>query len=102
MTCARSSAASSPRTAIPRRVNRQVALRHDNLSRLVRSLADLNDELAGKSDDLAELVSSSSAVFRAFASEQANVTRSVGDLPGALQQTTDTLGRVERFAEALR
>jgi phospholipid/cholesterol/gamma-HCH transport system substrate-binding protein len=84
------------------RVNRQVALRHDNLSRLVRSLADLNDELAGKSDDLAELVSSSSAVFRAFASEQANVTRSVGDLPGALQQTTDTLGRVERFAEALR
>jgi phospholipid/cholesterol/gamma-HCH transport system substrate-binding protein len=83
-------------------VNQQVALRHKNLRRLVHSLGDLNDELAHKSDDLAALVDSSSAVFRAFASEQANVTRSVGDLPGALRQTTDTLGRVQRFAEILR
>jgi phospholipid/cholesterol/gamma-HCH transport system substrate-binding protein len=84
------------------RVNRLVAQRHQNLSRLVHSLGDLNDELADKSDDLAALVDSSSAVFRSFASEQANVTRAVGDLPGALRQTTDTLGRVQRFAETLR
>jgi phospholipid/cholesterol/gamma-HCH transport system substrate-binding protein len=84
------------------RVNALVAQRHRNLSRLVHSLADLNDELAGKSDDLAALVSSSSAVIRSFASEQANVTRAVGDLPAALRQTTDTLTRVERFAEVLR
>jgi phospholipid/cholesterol/gamma-HCH transport system substrate-binding protein len=84
------------------RVNALVAQRHRHLSRLVHSLGDLNDELAGKGDDLAALVSSSSAVFRAFASEQANVSRSVGDLPGALRQTTDTLGRVERFANVLR
>jgi phospholipid/cholesterol/gamma-HCH transport system substrate-binding protein len=84
------------------RVNRLVAQRHENLSRLVHSLGDLNDELAGKSDDLAALVDSSSAVFHAFASEQANVTQSVADLPGALRQTTDTLGRVQKFAEALR
>jgi phospholipid/cholesterol/gamma-HCH transport system substrate-binding protein len=84
------------------RVNGLVAERHRNLRRLVHSLADLNDELARKSDDLAALVDSSSAVFRAFASEQSNVTQAVGDLPGALQQTTDTLGRVQRFAEVLR
>jgi phospholipid/cholesterol/gamma-HCH transport system substrate-binding protein len=84
------------------RVNALVAQRHRNLSRLVHSLADLNDELAGKSDDLAALVSSSSAVFRSFASEQANVTRAVGDLPAALSQTTDTLARVQRFADVLR
>jgi len=84
------------------RVNGLVAERHHNLRRLVHSLADLNDELARKSDDLAALVDSSSAVFRAFASEQSNVTQAVGDLPGALQQTTDTLGRVQRFAEVLR
>jgi phospholipid/cholesterol/gamma-HCH transport system substrate-binding protein len=84
------------------RVNGLVAQRHANLSRLVHSLADLDEELAGKSDDLAALVGSSSAVFRSFASEQANVTRAVGDLPGALRQTTDTLDRVERFAEVLR
>jgi phospholipid/cholesterol/gamma-HCH transport system substrate-binding protein len=84
------------------RVNGLVAQRHRNLSRLVHSLGDLNDELADKSDDLAALVSSSSAVFRSFASEQANVTRAVGDLPAALRQTTDTLDRVERFAAVLR
>jgi phospholipid/cholesterol/gamma-HCH transport system substrate-binding protein len=84
------------------RVNGLVAQRHRNLSRLVHSLGDLEDELADKSDDLAALVSSSSAVFRSFASEQANVTRAVGDLPAALRQTTDTLERVERFAEVLR
>ena len=84
------------------RVNALVAQRHANLSRLVHSLGDLNEELAGKSDDLAALVDSSAAVFRAFASEQSNVTRAVGDLPGALRQTTDTLGRVQRFADALR
>jgi phospholipid/cholesterol/gamma-HCH transport system substrate-binding protein len=84
------------------RINGLVAQRHRNLSRLVHSLGDLNDELADKSDDLAALVSSSSAVFRSFASEQANVTRAVGDLPAALRQTTDTLDRVERFAEVLR
>jgi phospholipid/cholesterol/gamma-HCH transport system substrate-binding protein len=84
------------------RVNGLVAQRHRNLSRLVHSLGDLNDELADKSDDLTALVSSSSAVFRSFASEQANVTRAVGDLPAALRQTTDTLARVERFAEVLR
>jgi len=84
------------------RVNGLVAQRHRNLSRVVHSLGDLNDELADKSDDLAALVSSSSAVFRSFASEQANVTRAVGDLPAALRQTTDTLNRVERFAEVLQ
>ena len=84
------------------RVDALVAQRHANLSRLVHSLGDLNEELAGKSDDLAALVDSSAAVFRAFASEQSNVTRAVGDLPGALRQTTDTLGRVQRFADALR
>jgi phospholipid/cholesterol/gamma-HCH transport system substrate-binding protein len=84
------------------RVNALVAQRHRNLSRLVHSFGDLNDELADKSDDLAALVSSSSAVFRSFASEHANVTRAVGDLPAALRQTTDTLDRVERFAQVLR
>jgi phospholipid/cholesterol/gamma-HCH transport system substrate-binding protein len=84
------------------RLNSLVAQRHQNLRRLVHSLGDLNDELANKSDDLAALVDSSSAVFRSFASEQSNVSQAVGDLPGALRQTTDTLGRVQKFAETLR
>jgi phospholipid/cholesterol/gamma-HCH transport system substrate-binding protein len=84
------------------RVNAKVAQRHRNLRRLVHSLDQLNAELAGKDDQLAALVDSSSKVFRTFASEQQNLGRAVGDLPGTLQQTTDTLGKVERFARVLR
>ncbi|MEA2384098.1 MAG: phospholipid/cholesterol/gamma-HCH transport system substrate-binding protein [Solirubrobacteraceae bacterium] len=83
------------------RVNAKVALRHRNLRRLVHSLQLLNHELAGKDDQLAALVDSSSKVFRTFASEQGNLGRAVGDLPGTLRQTTDTLGKVERFARVL-
>jgi len=84
------------------RVNAKVAQRHRNLRRLVHSLDQLNAELAGKDDELAALVDSSSKVFSTFASEQQNLGRAVGDLPGTLQQTTDTLGKVERFARVLR
>jgi phospholipid/cholesterol/gamma-HCH transport system substrate-binding protein len=84
------------------RVNGKVAERHRNLRRLVHSLNELNEELAGKDDELAALVSSSSKVFRTFASEQRNLGRAVGDLPATLRQTTETLGKVERFARVLR
>ncbi len=84
------------------RVNGAVAERHRNLRRLVHSLRLLNAELADKDDDLAALVDSSSKVFRTFAAEQQNLGRAVGDLPGTLRQTTDTLGKVERFARVLR
>ncbi len=78
-----------------------VAKREKNLRRLIHSLGELNGELASKDDDLEQLVDSSANVFRAFASEQANVTESVQRLPGALKQTTGTLGKVERLANVL-
>jgi phospholipid/cholesterol/gamma-HCH transport system substrate-binding protein len=84
------------------RVNAKVAERHRNLRRLVHSLNQLEGELAGKDDQLASLVDSSSRVFRTFASEQQDLGRAVGDLPGTLQQTTATLGKVQRFARVLR
>jgi phospholipid/cholesterol/gamma-HCH transport system substrate-binding protein len=83
------------------RVTTAVAARHANLKRLINRLALLNGALAGKSDQLAQLVSSSAGVFRAFASEESSVSRAVADLPGALQQTTQTLGKVQRFADVL-
>jgi phospholipid/cholesterol/gamma-HCH transport system substrate-binding protein len=82
-------------------VNGAVAERRQNLQRLVNSLQQLNTELASHDDDLAGLVSSSSAVMHAFASEQSNISAAVGELPGALQQTTTTLGKVQRFADVL-
>jgi phospholipid/cholesterol/gamma-HCH transport system substrate-binding protein len=82
-------------------VNKYVALRHRNLRRLIHQLNTLNGALASKGDDLAELVQTSSAVFRALASEDTNITRAVGDLPGTLRQTTQTLGKVKTLADVL-
>ena len=83
------------------RVNTAVADRRQNLRRLIHSLNLLNGELASRGNDLTGLVASSQAVLHQFAAEQANVSSAVSELPGALRQTTDTLGRVQKFADVL-
>ena len=40
-------------------------------------------------------------MFRAFASENGNISRAIRDFPGALRQTTSTLGKVQRYADVL-
>ena len=83
------------------RVNSAVATRRENLRHLITSLNTLNGELAKRGDDLAGLVDSSAAVMHSFASEDTNIAAAVGELPGALRQTTDTLGKVQTFADVL-
>ena len=83
------------------RLNSAVADRKVNLRRLVSGLEELSDELAGREDELADLVSSASRVFRAYASEDRNISAAVRELPKALKQTTRTVGEVERLAEVL-
>ena len=83
------------------RVSSAVATRRKNLRRLIHSLHELNGELASKGPELAQLVDSSAAVFRAFASEDRNVSQAVANFPGALRQTTATLAKVQRFADIL-
>ena len=83
------------------RVNSLVAQRHQNLRHLIHALNVLNGELASKGQDLTQLIGASADVFRAFASEERNVSRAVGDLPGTLKQTTATLGKVQRYADVL-
>jgi phospholipid/cholesterol/gamma-HCH transport system substrate-binding protein len=83
------------------RVNSAVAKRRENLRHLITSLNTLNGELAKRGDDLAGLVDSSAAVMREFASEDQSVAAAVGELPGALRQTTDTMTRLERYATLL-
>jgi phospholipid/cholesterol/gamma-HCH transport system substrate-binding protein len=82
-------------------VNKYVALRHRNLRRLIHQLNVLNGALAQKGTDLAELVGTSSQVFHALASQDRNITRAVGDLPGTLRQTTQTFGKVKTLADVL-
>lgn len=83
------------------RVTTAVAERHANLRRLINRLDELNTELAGKSDEIAQLVDTSADVFRAFASEESDISTAVGRLPGALRQTTETLGKTTAYAQVL-
>ena len=83
------------------RVNKAVAVRGENLRRLVNSLQRLNTALAAKQGQIVQLVDASSTVFRAFASEDQNISRAVTDLPGTLNQTTATLVKVQAFANQL-
>jgi phospholipid/cholesterol/gamma-HCH transport system substrate-binding protein len=83
------------------RVNKAVAVRGRDLQTLVDSLRRLNDALATKQGQLVQLVDSSAKVFRAFASQDTNISRAVRDLPGTLAQTTATLSKVTTFARLL-
>ena len=83
------------------RVNSAVAVRGRDLQQLVNSLQRLNTALSTKQPQIVTLVNSSSRVFRAFASEDGNISRAVADLPATLNQTTATLGKVQTFAEEL-
>src|SRR4029450_7673590 len=75
------------------KVTSQVKTRRANLRRLINSLQRLDTELASRDDDLAQLVSASATVFRAFASENTNISRAVRNFPGALRQRTNPLGK---------
>jgi phospholipid/cholesterol/gamma-HCH transport system substrate-binding protein len=83
------------------RVNSEVAKRRSNLRRLITSLNQLNGELASRGDDVAGLVDSSAAVMRQFAAEETNVSAAVGELPDSLQETTETMGKLERYGRLL-
>lgn len=84
-----------------RRVNVAVAAEREGLKDAIHGLSLLTNELAGKDDELAQLVSASAATFRAFASEDDNLSTTVRKLPRALRTTTRTLGDVRRFADEL-
>jgi phospholipid/cholesterol/gamma-HCH transport system substrate-binding protein len=83
------------------RLNRAVAVRGSDLRQLVNSLQRLNTALSTKQNQLVSLVDASSKVFRAFASEDTNVSQSIRDLPGTLSQTASTLAEVQTFAQQL-
>jgi phospholipid/cholesterol/gamma-HCH transport system substrate-binding protein len=80
------------------RFSQALAERRRNLRRLVHNYGLLVDELGGKRDALIRLVRASNVVFRAFASEDSNISSAVSKLPGALEQTRSTLIKADRLA----
>ena len=83
------------------RLNSAVALRRENLKRLVHDYSEIVQELGGKDEELTTLVTASNQVFSALAEEETNVAATVRKLPGTLNQTASTLTKVEAFGDRL-
>src|SRR4051812_25569075 len=84
------------------RVTSAIADRRVALKELVHRYGDLTNTLADKDREIKTLVTSADAVFRAFASQQQNISLAVSKLPGTLRQTETTLGKVNSYARVLR
>ncbi len=83
------------------RVSRAVADRRHNMRRLINRYGLLMAEL-GKSDkDITRLVRTSNVTLGAFADEDQNISALVSKLPGTLNQTATTLGKVDTLAKQM-
>ena len=83
------------------RVSRAVAERRQNMRRLVNRYGLLMTELGKADDDITRLVRTSNVTLGAFAEEDHNISALVSKLPGTLNQTATTLGKVDRLADEM-
>ena len=84
------------------RFSEAIAERRHNMKHLVHNYASLLDTLSHKDKDLRRLVVSSNQVFKQFAAEDKNIALTVNRLPGALNQTATTLGKVNTLAHVMK
>jgi phospholipid/cholesterol/gamma-HCH transport system substrate-binding protein len=84
-----------------RRVNSLLAQRKQNIRRTVHNFALLSTALAGKDRQLATLVDSSNAVFKALADQDQNLRATIHDLPATLRITRNTLNKTATLADNL-
>jgi phospholipid/cholesterol/gamma-HCH transport system substrate-binding protein len=84
------------------RVTSAVAERRVALKELIHRYGDLTNTLADKDREIKRLVTASDAVFRAFASQNQNISLAVSKLPGTLRQTETTLAKANSYARVLR
>jgi phospholipid/cholesterol/gamma-HCH transport system substrate-binding protein len=81
-----------------RRITRLLAKRRVNISRTIHNFRQLSDAVGEKDTELAQLVDSSNAVFKAFANQDANLRQSLQLLPDTLKTTQSALGKADKLA----
>jgi phospholipid/cholesterol/gamma-HCH transport system substrate-binding protein len=81
------------------RVSSAIAARHDELKHLIHNYGDLTNTLADTDGSIRRLVNASDAVFKAFASQDRNISLAVSKLPSTLRQTQQTLTKVDAFGK---
>lgn len=80
---------------------RLLVARRGNIRRSIHNFRLLAEAVGAKDQQLAQLVDSSNAVFRAFAHQDQALTKTLQLLPGTLTTTKTSLTKVGRLARAL-
>jgi phospholipid/cholesterol/gamma-HCH transport system substrate-binding protein len=75
-----------------------LAQRQRNIKRSIHNLAVVTKSLGSVNGQLTSLIKSSNTNFSAISSQDANLQQALTLLPGTLQQTSTTLGKVETFS----
>ncbi|MEA2451204.1 MAG: phospholipid/cholesterol/gamma-HCH transport system substrate-binding protein [Thermoleophilaceae bacterium] len=83
------------------RVTKAIARRRGDLKELIHRYGDLTNTLADNDREIKTLVTASDAVFKAFASQDQNISSAVSKLPPTLTQTTRTLTKANAYAKLL-
>ena len=78
-----------------------LAERNANLRTAIHNLQRVATALGGVDGQLASLIAASNTNFSAISSQDSNLEAGLSLFPGALAQTTTTLGKVQRFANQL-
>ena len=82
------------------RLSDGLAERRDAIARGIHNFRLLSQELGDKDQDLTAFVDSSNAVLATFAKEEANIRRSLQELPSTLKQTNGALVSANSLALA--
>ena len=90
-----------PTAKYAREINEQLATRRENIKRVVHNLSLLMQELGTKDRQVGDFVESSNRVFSILADQSANLRATLRELPGALDETSTTLAKVDRMARVL-
>jgi phospholipid/cholesterol/gamma-HCH transport system substrate-binding protein len=90
-----------PTARYAREANEQLALRRQNIKRVIHNFSLLTEELGGRDAQLAEFVESSNAVFAALANQEANIRDTLQELPSTLDVTQETLAKADLLAREL-
>ncbi len=75
-------------------IQKELAKRSTNIAHSIHNFRLIMEALGSRDKQIAELVDSSNAVFKVFASEQANFESTLKLLPGTLQKTGKAFGKV--------
>jgi phospholipid/cholesterol/gamma-HCH transport system substrate-binding protein len=83
------------------KINGQLSKRRQNVARVIHNFSALTQAVGSKDRQLAALVNSANANFRALADQDANIRATLQQLPGTLRTADDTLTKTRAFATEL-